>query len=311
MDRKNIAIIIILLAVVFFIARPRPSREPDETPTPEPSPEPSPEPAPEPAPEPTGNYLFLDTYEDNPTIVETTPEKWREFSTDAKKEDYWGDSTYWLEIGKVEQSGKYHIDHSLGEAVITDRFAYKGTKSVEITITETPSGFVYHGPGLARYIRNVSVAKEGVYEIGAWFYVPSGNTPRYIHVSIENHLTWTKGYLVHAGVDPETNQIVTWVQSEGDTRFIWEPLGEIDFQFDTWFKLWIIYDTQNPATFEVGYKSPIEEKTFETDKLLLQGMMLGFIDLPSFNFYAGALNTPGKPEQILYVDDFYAKKLEA
>lgn len=314
MDRKNIAIIIILIAVVFFIVRPRPSQEPNGTPTPEPSPEPapepSPEPAPEPAPEPTGNFLFLDTYEDNPTIVETTPEKWREFSNDARKNrDYWSDITYWLEIGKVEQGGKYSVDHSLGEASITTKVTYSGKKSIELTLYETPSGYVEHGAALARYIRNTSVATDGVYEIGVWFYVPAGYTPRYVHVSIEDHLTWTKGYLVHAGVDPESNKIVAWVQSEGDTRFIWEPIGEIDFHYDTWFKLWITYDTQKPTTYEIGYKSPTEEKIFRTDKLIVQGMALGFIDLPSFNFYAGAANVPGRPEQKLYVDDFYVKDI--
>ena len=296
-DRRYIIIIITLSVVVLLVTRPRPSQEP--------TPEPTPEPIPEPTPEPTGKVLFLDNYEKEQKIVKTTSENWKEFSNDAKKGNYWSDTTYWLEIGKVEQSGKYTLDPSLGDFRVTDRVAYNGNNSVELTIYETPPGYVEHGAGLARYIRNTSMAKDGVYEIGAWFYVPAGNTPRYIHVSIENHLTWTKGYLVHVGVDPETNKIITWVQSEGDKRLVWETIGEVDFQYDTWFKLWIIYDTRKPTTFEIGYKSPTEEKTFWSDRLIVQGMMISFIGLPSFNFYAGALNTQESPTQKVYVDDFY------
>jgi hypothetical protein len=304
-----------------FLLRPKPEPPPTEPPPTEPPPtEPPPT---EPSSQPSGKFLFIDDYEDNPTITRTTHDLWTNFTKDARNGNYWGDNEYWLEVGKIEDplfwwtKFSYKIDPLLGDAKIVDATAHEGKKSVEITIVERPPKDVEpyslhysHGAGLARYVRNPVIAKPGVYEVGAWFYVPEGNTPYFIHVAMEDHIIWNKGYYMHAGVNPETNEIVVWTYSE-DGYVIIVPLTEIDFHYNVWFKLWIRYDTSEAPNYEVGYKSPKEEKNITTDKLTQVGGMAGaFKDLPAFNFYAGALNIPGRPRQRLYVDDFYAKVVD-
>ena len=146
----------------------------------------------------------------------------------------------------MDSQGKYAIAPSLGEAEIIDKAAHSGSKSVELTISEVPSEYIQVNNGLARYLRNPSVVKDGVYEIGAWFYVPSEYDPYYVHVSIENRLRFNS-YFLHCGVNPEDNEVVVLVEREGGWiggMFDVKSLGTIDFQYDTWFKLWVVVDTQ-------------------------------------------------------------------
>jgi len=260
------------------------------------------------SPHPIGTVLFMDTYENEPEITKTTHDLWMKFTDDAKnKKDYWADEMFWLESGRVEESGRYRVDPSMGEIVVTEGIAHEGIRSAEVTIAEVSGGNICTFGGPCHYIRNPNKAVDGVYEVGAWFYVPSGQKPRNVQVAIEDHLYWKEGHLAHGGVDPETGTVGFWSCSKGQMLPDWGSIGTVDFQYDTWFKIWIVYDTRK-TDFEVHYKSPTEEKTFITNGLCFQGPMLGvWRGVQSFNFYAGAKNVENEKKQKLYADDFYAK----
>jgi len=252
----------------------------------------------------TEGFLFMDTYEDNPTIIKVTPQLWLKLTEDSRAGDYWCDQVHWLEIGYMDENGTYKIDNpNLGDAKVTTYVARKGTRSVESTIFEVPSGCVEAQTCIARYFRNQSIVKDGVYEVGAWFYVPKGYTPYYVHISMENHLSWMRGYFIHIGVNPESSELVVATRRFPEC----EVIDKVNFQYDTWFKLWIVYNTKELIKYTAGYKSPIEEKTFELDKAYIAGPDPSYYGLPAFNFYATGHNLLGRAEQKLYVDDFYAK----
>jgi len=263
-------------------------------------------PPPPPTPTPTVGFLFMDAYEDAPTFRKTTPELWRRLTDDSKAGDYWCDQEHWLEIGNIVEGGGYRIDNpDLGDAKVVEWISHGGNKAVESIIYEVPSGYLQSQTCVARYLRDPAVVRDGVYEVGAWFYVPKGHTPYYVHVAMENHLSWTKGYFAHFGVNPENGELVHAVNVGGVPQL--RVIGKVDFQYDTWFKLWIIYDTRELTKYTAGYKSTVEEKTFEIDEVFIAGPDPAYQDLPGFNFYATGHNLPGRTEQKLYVDDFYAK----
>lgn len=251
-------------------------------------------------------YVFMDTYEDSPTIIETTSELWFKLLEDSKKGNYWCDDVRWLEVATMDSEGRYMLAPSLGAGVVTDRIAHTGSKSVELTIAEVPLGYVQVNTGLARYLRNSTNVIDGVYEISAWFYVPSGYNPYYVHVSIENRLR-LQSYFFHCGVNPEDSEVVVLVKREGGSiGGIYDvvPLGTINFQYDSWFKLWIVVNTQT-TTWTCGYESPIERKTFQFN----QPIMVYDLHTPAFNIYATGHNLPGREVQKLYVDDFYVERV--
>lgn len=243
--------------------------------------------------------LFRDTYEDQPKFVETTQELWAEFSEAARKGDYWGDYVHWLEAGKVLDTGAYELDPDMASALVVG-------DAVDITVSMTPAGYGESAGLLARYIRNPAMVTHGIIETGVSYYVPSGSSPRYPHISIEDHLSWISAPLIHVGVDPVTDVLATWVFDLNGYPFAWVPLAEITFPYDEWFTLRLRYDTRKPHEFEIAYESSIEQISVRSSRFVLQGMMPSFMGLPGFNFYAGPLNLPGNPPQTLRVDNFYA-----
>lgn len=256
-------------------------------------------------------YLpFLDTYEDAPTFTKTTPDIWNAMVASSRKGDYWSDRVYWLEIGGVATEKGYKLENiTLGDAKVVSKLSHEGNKSVEITIHKTPEGIYANNVGLARYIRNKTTLADGVYEFGAWFYVPRGYTPYFVHIGLENHLSWTKPHFMYAGVNPEDSEYVVAYREEGIYKT--KSIDTIDFQYDTWFKIWILYDTRNPAKYTAGYKSPTEEKTYNLDVELIGGFEpLSYAGAEGFNIYATFHNLPGRNEQKMYVDDFYTKRIE-
>jgi hypothetical protein len=253
---------------------------------------------------PSDTFLFTDTYEENPTITKTNHDLWVKFTSDAKNGNYWADQVRWLEVGTIPLGKKYQLAPPLGEAKVIEELSHEGKKSTELTIYKVPEGYIQANVGVARYFRDKSIVRDGTYEVGAWFYVPKGYTPYYVHVSIENHLSWKKGYFAHIGVNPEDSTVVVADQHNiPETKIV----DNISFQYETWFKLWIMYDSKNPTELVGGYKSPTEEKTWELDVPWVIGPDLAYVDLPGFNFYATGHNLPGRPRQKLYVDDFYVK----
>lgn len=260
---------------------------------------------PKPEPQPTGTFLFMDNYEDNPTITKTTHELWVQVINATKKDNYWSDQEHWFEMGKTNEAGKYRIDPTLGDAIVTSGLAHGGIKSVEITSSEAPPEHKNCFIALARYIRNQSLIKDGVYEVGVWFYVPDGTNP-IVLIAMENHPSWLVQHFAYAGVDTENGDIGAWVDG---AKPDFKPIGKVNFQHDTWFKLWITFYTDEKK-FDVGYSSSTEEKAFEVNETWTSYGNIAYIGYKAFNFYTGIVNPSGRPEQKLYVDDFYAKVVD-
>jgi len=259
---------------------------------------------------PAKDLLIVDNYEDNPSFLETDTDLWVKLHNDAREGDYWADRTHWSEVGLIAENGGYHADPEYGDAKIVGNPVLNGSRSAELTIYETPQGYISHLVSVARYIRNSSVVGDGIYEVGAWFYVPSGYNPFYVHIAMENHLNWQTGYLIHAGVNPEDSTFVVVARGNASTPFQMEVIATIDFQYDTWFKLWIVYNTRDLTEYTCGYTSTVENRTFDLDKALISGWEPVYNGSPGFNFYATGHNLPDRPEQKLYVDDFYVRVIE-
>jgi len=251
-----------------------------------------------------GTYIFEDTYEGNPVIKVMTQNEWMQMSSDSIKGNYWRDSERWLEKGWIEEGGRYMFDARPSTAIVVSGVAHSGSKSTEITIPEAPPGYVMTGRALARYVRNQSLVREGRYEVGAWLYIPEESYP-IIYLSMEDHPSWIEFYIVNVALDTKDGSIGFYNEdyAKGPTT-----IGKIDFQHETWFKLWISYNT-NEKRYTIGYKSLAEEKTFEVNKLWTGRFNLVFIGYAAFNFYVGGNNLSGENEQKLYIDDFYAKAL--
>jgi len=245
-----------------------------------------------------GEFLFIDTYEDSPTITETTHDLWTQVIADTKKGNYWADEVHWLENAKSAEKS-YAIDPEMGQATITSSTAHNGTRSVMMDVSAVPPDYTYSSCLLARYIRNQSLIVDAVYEVGAWFYVPAGNVP-VIVFGMENHPSWVTQYFAYAGIETENGTVFAM---DDNLRI---PVGSVNFQHDTWFKLWITWDLR-AQNFTLNYKSPTEEKTFQVDWTWKSGGNLAYIGYKAFNFYAGAGNLQSAKSQKFYVDDFYAK----
>jgi len=283
-----IAVCLIAIAMTFLL-RPKP-KLPPQTELP---------------PQPSGKFLFIDDYEENPIITKTTHELWMKVIDDTKKGNYWSDQEHRLEIGKTNNKGQYKIDPLFGGATVTTNITHGGIRSVEITASEAPPEHKNCFVALAHYIRNQSLIRDGIYELGAWFYVPEGNNP-IVLIGMENHPSWLIQDFAYAGVDTENGNIGAWVNG---AKPDFKPISKVNFQHNKWFKLWITFHT-GEKKFEVGYSSPGEEKTLEVDGIWTSYANMAYIGYKAFNFYTGVVNTSGRAEQKLYVDDFYAKAVD-
>lgn len=281
---KILIVIFVIIISLFFLLRLKP-KTPSPTSTSQPSAE---------------GFLFMDDYEDNPEIVENNLEIWMQVIRDTKKGNYWSEKVHWLEGAKSIGKG-YQVDPGMGNAIVTSDVSHSGNKSVEMTVSGVPSEYTYVVSYLARYIRNQSKIKDGVYEIGVWFYVPKGNTP-VIVFGMENHPSWLNQYFAYAGVKTEDGSIYFM----DDNKMV--TIGNVNFQYDTWFKMWIVWDIRKER-FTLYYKSPTEEKTFDVDQVWGSGPNLSYIGYQAFNFYAGAGNIH-RDKQKFYVDDLYAKMID-
>lgn len=245
-----------------------------------------------------GTFLFMDDYEDNPEITKTSHELWMQIIEDTKEGNYWADQEHWLENAK-SVGKKYAIDHEMGDATITTDVTHSGTRSVEITVSKVPPEWYYVSSLLARYFRDQSLYRDGVYEVGVWFYVPEGNVPSIVF-GMENHPSWLKQSFAYAGINTEDGSVYATDDNERIT------IGNVDFQYNTWFKMWIVWDIRTEE-FTLHYKSPTEEKTFEVDWVWVSGCNWAYWGYKAFNFYAGGVNLQTENKQRFYVDDFYAK----
>lgn len=259
----------------------------------------------EPPPKSYEKFLFMNDYENNPTITKTTHDLWMKIIDDTKKGNYWPDQEHWVEIGKINNRGQYSIDPMLGEAAVTTNVAYSNKKSAWITASEVPSEHKNCFISLAHYIRNQSLIRDGIYEIGAWFYVPEGKNP-IVFIAMENHPSWLIQDFAYAGVDAENGNIGVWVDG---AKPDFKPISKVDFQHNRWFKLWITFNT-GEKKFKVGYKSSIEEKDLDIAEVWTSYGNISYMGYKAFNFYTGVVNSFGRPQQKLYVDDFYAKVLD-
>jgi len=251
---------------------------------------------PKPPPPPTGTFLFMDTYEDEPTITKTTHDLWMEVIKDTKKGDYWADNVHWLECAKSAEK-KYAIDPEMGNAKLAS-LAHNGSRSVEVEVASVPSEYTYVSALLARYFRTQSLIADALYDVGCWFYVPKGNIPIVVF-GMENHPSWVTQYFAYAGIQTEDGSIFVMDKNQ------MLRIGNVDFQFDSWFKLWLVWDIRQ-QNFELHYKSRVEERKFAVNWVWVSNWNVAYIGYRAFNFYAGAGNTSGS-KQKFYVDDFYAQ----
>jgi len=284
--RKILLLILIIVIVVslYFLIRPKPK----------------PPVAPPGAAPPA--LLFMDNYEDEPTIRVMTHDEWKSMINDTRKKVYWRDKEVWLEKGWLNEEWQYRFDVRPSIASVTGEVAHSGSKSVVLTIPEVPPGYILVGRYIARYFRNQSLIRKGTYEVGAWFYVPEGNYPE-VWLSMEDHPSWETFYIVNVVLDTKDGSIIVYYTKHR------EVIGKVNFRHGEWFKLWIVYTTGGGG-YTCGYESESERKTFKVKKPWVGHFNSAYIGYSAYNFYAGGNNLSSEREQKLYIDDFYAKVLE-
>ena len=215
----------------------------------------------------------------------------------------WIEEENWLEVGIVDAARKYKLAPDMGDADITSEIAHEGEKSAKIVSYEIPSGYKELFAAAAHYVRRQSGIKEGVYEVGAWFYVPTDRDPLVI-VGMEYHPSWIIQYFAYAAIDARDGSVLV-PNPEG-----WTKVGQVEFEYNNWFKLWVIFDIAgDKEKFSIGYKSSSGVETFEGD-VWVGYYNPAYIGYKAFNFYAGLVGFNDRGGQEVYVDDFYARKIE-
>ncbi|UCD13541.1 MAG: hypothetical protein JSW60_08290 [Thermoplasmatales archaeon] len=248
------------------------------------------------------DFLFFDDYEENPIINPMTREEWDAMIDNTKVGRYQNDNKHWLERGWVNDEWQYRFDTRSSTATVNGEISHQGKKSAEITIPTVPAGYLIVGRYLARYFRDPDSIFDGIFEVGAWYYIPKDNFP-ILYLSMEDHPTWTKFYIINIALDTSDGTLFVYYTGYNQT------LGRIDFQHDSWFKLWIIYNS-NEKTFTCGYVSTSEEKTFHVEKPWIGHYNYAYIGYSAYNFYAGGNNLSHDASQTLYIDEYYVKIVE-
>ncbi len=152
-------------------------------------------------------YLNCD-FEEVASFTKTTPEGIREAVEDCiVRADCWVEEENWLEVG------------------ITDELAYEGEKCAQIVSYEIPSGYEELFAAVAHYAREQSDVEEGVFETGAWFYVPDSKEPLAI-IGMEYHPSWVIQYFAYAAIDARDGSVLV-PNSQG-----WTRVGQVKFIHD-------------------------------------------------------------------------------
>ena len=251
-----------------------------------------------------GNVLFSENFEGSPTIQKMTHEEWMQMNEDTKARKYGRDDIYWLEMGWITDTGNYIFETRDSTATVTSEFAHDGKNSVFLSIPPNPEGYPLVGRWVVRYLRDLDKIVHGTYRTEAWFYIPSGETT-IAHLHFEDHIDYKANHYFYLVLDPTQNCIGYFYE---DWRFgKYEKLGDIDFKYDTWFKLWVVGETGQTQGWTAGYESIIENKTYTIDNVLTAPHP-GYKGLTSFNIYAGGLQLDGNSGSI-FIDDFKAVRL--
>ena len=216
----------------------------------------------------------------------------------------WVEEENWLEVGITDAARKYKLAPDMGDANITSEMAYEGEKSAKIISHEVPQGYKEVFAAVAHYVRRQSSIKEGVYDVGAWFYVPTGKDPLVI-IGMEYHPSWTIQYFAYAAVDARDGSVLV-PNPKG-----WTKVGQVEFEYDSWFKLWITFNiTGSKKKFSIRYESPSGAvRVFEGD-VWVGYYNPAYIGYKAFNFYAGLVSFNDRGRQEVYLDNFYARKIE-
>ena len=216
----------------------------------------------------------------------------------------WIEEENWLEVGITDTARRYKLAPDMADANITSEIAYEGERSAKIVSYEIPPDYKELFAAVAHYVRKQSSVKEGIYEVGAWFYVPENKDPLAI-IGMEYHPSWIIQYFAYAAIDARNGSVLV-PNSKG-----WTKVGQVEFEYNNWFKLWVTFDiTGSKEKFSIGYKSSSEIKTFEGD------VWVGYYNpaykgYKAFNFYAGLVSFNDREGQEIYLDNFYARKIES
>ena len=256
--------------------------------------------------EETNQYVnWRNGFEDVEIFREATATGLREAVRDCVlRGNCWIEKENWLEVGMTNEVRKYELAPDMGDASIASEIAYEGEKSVKIVSYEIPPGYRELIVAVAHYVRRQSSVKEGIYEVGAWFYVPEDRDPLVI-VGMEYHPSWIIQYFAYAAIDARDGSVLV-PNPKG-----WTKVGQVEFEYNKWFEVWVTFDiTGSKERFSIGYKSSSEEKTFEGD------VWVGYYNPhykghKAFNFYAGLVSFDNRGEQEVYLDDFYARRIES
>ena len=243
-------------------------------------------------------------FEDVENFRKATPEGLREAVEDCiLRGDCWIEEENWLEVGLTDTARNYELAPDMADASVTPEIAYEGERSAKIASYEIPQGYKELFACVAYYVRNQSSVKEGIYEVGAWFYVPRNRDPLVI-IGMEYHPSWIIQYFAYAAIDVRDSSVLV-PNPQG-----WTKVGKVGFESNNWFKLWVTFDlTGSKEKFLIGYKSSSEEKIFEAD------VWVGYYNpaykgYRAFNFYAGLVSFNDRGGQVVYLDNFYARKIE-
>ena len=214
----------------------------------------------------------------------------------------WIEEENWLEVGITNMARKYELSPDLGDASVTSEIAYEGERSAKIVSYKIPPGYKELVAAVAHYVRKQSSVKEGIYEVGAWFYVPENKDPLAI-IGMEYHPSWIIQYFAYAAIDARDGSVLV-PNPKG-----WTKVGQVEFEYNNWFKLWVTFDvTGSKEKFSIGYKSSSEVKTFEGD-VWVGYYNPAYIGYKALNFYAGLVSFGNRGEQQIYLDIFYAKEI--
>lgn len=247
-------------------------------------------------------YLFMGTYEDDPIIRIMTYGEWMEMFANVTKGDYSGDVVHWLEKGRVDLAGRYSFDTRYSTAKVASDVAHSGFRSVALTVPPNPKLYLLTLRSLARYFRNPYATKPGLYRVEAWFYVERGKYP-IVCLGMEDHLDWTENHFPNVILDTENGNLGYYDEGYRTGYKVLTDL-ETKFEHDTWFKLWLTYQTGQKQRYTVGYESSTVSMTFDIDKVWTTYNNKWYKANPAFNFYAGGINTNPRRWEKLYIDDF-------
>jgi len=243
-------------------------------------------------------------FEDVENFRKATPTELRKAVEDCiLRGNCWIEEENWLEVGLTDMERKYELSPDMGDANIASEIVYEGEKSAKIVSHEIPQGYKELFVAVAHYVRKQSLIKEAIYEVGAWFYVPENKDPLVI-IGMEYHPSWIIQYFAYVAIDTRNGSVLV-PNPKG-----WTKVGQVEFEYNNWFKLWVIFDiTGSKEKFSIGYKSSYEVKTFKGD------VWVGYFNpaykgYKAFNFYAGLVSFDGRGDQEVYLDNFYARKIE-